>query len=267
MIELRLYNKKTKLKDADYVLDEPKVFYELLNLITPKDKGKWLFYLLDWKIVNVRELIDNDNLPDYVDIVFYLPQVKLDTVVTAYPKYAPRERSNKDIYKEMITGLKHLIDKNAMWTLYNSFSGNLNQLQDALTQLDNECEGTTITVKQLQSTFALTKRVYASDVLLAFLTKDRYRWYKLNQLTKELGDEIAYYAIYKQVRKLLNDKAKYLVNEDTKNRNVERIDAPLICYTYTLFANSSSYHNLFAIMYSLDNRCKSIMNINMNMEE
>lgn len=259
MIKLAALNKQSKLPEADYVLDKSEKLLSLLEVLTPKFKGNWDILLIDPKIKEAKDLIDVDTVPDYVECTLYLPQAKLDIIVMDYPKLAPKQKSNKDVFKEMISGLSHMIDKNAMWLVYNTVGSNLTALQEALDKLDKECEGTSITSKQVQSTFAVTKRVYSSDVIRAFLLKDRYRWLKLSTLVSDLGTEYAYYALYKQVRELLTQKNDYLHNEDTKNSLVQLVDAPFICYAYTLFANSSSWRNLYGVMYSIDNRNKETL--------
>lgn len=253
MIKLALLKKKSKFPEADYILDKPEMFFSLLEVLTPKFKGNWEIVLVDPKLKEVKSLIDN-GIPEYINCTIMLVQAKLDNVVMDHPTLAPKTLSPKDEYKEMISSLKHVMEDRAMWMLYNAMGPNMQLLQEALDKLDAECEELYITVKQVQQTFAVSKRVYASDVLRAFLIHDRYRWFKLNTLTKELGEEYAYYAIYKQVRELLADKNKYLHNEDVKNRLVGTVDAPLICYAYVLFANSNSWRNLHGVLHDLEER-------------
>lgn len=267
MIDLLVRNRKSTVPEADYVLDKLEKFLSLLEVLTPKFFGNWEIVLVEPKISEVKDLIDENTVPDYVNCHVMVSQAKLENIVMDYPKLNPKQKSVKELYKEMITQLTHLIDKNAMWILFDALNGDLDKLQESLIQLDNECEGTTITAKQVKTSFTYSKRVYASEVLIAFLTRNRYRWYKYNALVKELGEEIAYYALYKQVRLLLQDKDKYLHNYDVKNRMIDKIDAPFICYVYVLFANSTSWHNLYALLLSIDNRSQEtlerIQNVNL----
>lgn len=259
MIKLMLFKRKSKMPEADYVLDMFDKFLDLLVVLTPKFKGQWEIVLVDPKITESRRLIEEMSLPEYVDCTLLLPAPKLEAIAMDHPTLAPKPITPKDAYKGMIAGLKHMIDKNAMWMLYNAIGPHVELLQEALDKLDAECEGTSITTKQVQQAYVAQKRTYASEVIAAFLRKDRYRWTKLSSLTRDLGDEYAYNALYKQVRNLLKDKQAYLMNEDVKNRLVEQVDAPFICYAYTLFANSSSWRNLHAIMYAIDARSQDIL--------
>ena len=260
MIQLVLRKPKTKLPEADYVLDNSEDILDLVKMLTPKFEGNWSILLIDPKLTLAKSLIENNTIPSYIDCFIYVNTTKLEKLVLDYPKLAPEKKSVKEAYKELLSGLKHLMDTKAMYELYNAIGPNLSELQEALTKLDNECDGPSITVKQVRNTFHYTKRVYASEVLAAFYRRDRFRWNKLEKLVRDLGESYAYNSLYKQVSNLLHEKNKYLHNEDTKLRIIEDVDAPLICYTYVLFANSKSYHNLYSIMYALDNRCKESLN-------
>lgn len=267
MIQLQLLQKDVKFPDGDYVFDKMEHFLPLLDVLTPKFSGRWSIVLVDIKLREVKQIVDSIMLPDYIDLTIMLSKAKLDAVTLDYPNLAPKAQSVKDTYLGMITNLKHLIDKKAMWNLYKAIGPHVGLLQEALDKLDAECAGTTITDKQVRQTYLVQHRVYASDVLIAFLRKDRYRWNKYTTLVNDLGEDYAYNALYKQARTLLLDKQKYLTNNDTKNRAVEDVDAPLICYTYVLFANSRSSKNLQGIMHCLDNRCEDSLerSINVNL--
>ena len=254
MIEVLQYNKKVKIPDVDYSLDKPEDLEHLLYVLTPKLSGKWKIALIDFKIKDVKELLSRDLFPEYIHCLVLLPAAKLDQVLLEFPKFQQKQKSNKDIFKDLVAGLEHLLEEKAMWALYNSMSGNINKLEEALTKLDKECTEQTITLKQVRKVYDLKQVVYASEVLEAFLTGNRFRWSKFHTLVSELGEEYAYYAIYKQVRKALTDKSDYLVNKDTKNSIVNKVDAPFICYAYYLFATNTTWKNLYAIMLRLDDR-------------
>ena len=148
----------------------------------------------------------------------------------------------------------HVIDESAKSALFKAVGSNVSELRDVVEKLDKECTTETITLKQVRSTVNYSKRVYASEVVNAFLVGDARRWKLYNDLVRELGSEITYYAMYKYVRNLLKSKQEYLLNKDVKQFVVKRLDAPLICYAYVLFANSTNYNQLPVILYSLENR-------------
>lgn len=254
MIKLSLYNSKVKLPNADYVLEEQNDLEDILNVITPKFSGSWEILVIDAKIKFVKDFIEEDNTPEWITINFYLNRAKLNEILLVYPKYAPREKTKKEYFNEMIASLNHLVDEPARKALYKALGSDTEKLKEVVTKLDKECNSVSISLKDVQSAVNYSKKVYASEVVNAFLLRDRYRWRLLNRLTRELGMEYAYHAVYKYVRKLLSEKNSYLQNNDVTNYVISRIDAPLICYTYVLFSNSTHYKQLYGLMYDIDNR-------------
>lgn len=254
MIKLEYLKKGVKFPKVDYVLDKPEKLSSLITNLTPKFTGTWEIILVDPKIVQVNELLDTEDIPDWVNIYLYVNNSKMEQILLDYPKYKPKEVSIRDAYKDMIASLRHGIDVKAANYLFDAIGKSASDLQEALLKLDSECEGESITLKQVQSSYQYTKRVYASQVLEAFMTHDRYRWYKFEHITHDLGDRITYYALKKQAKLLLLNKNKYLHNEDIKSNLVTKIDAPFICYVYVLFANSNSHLDLRGILCAIENR-------------
>lgn len=254
MIKLISAN-KGKIPDADYVLDKTDHFLEILNVLTPKFTDKWLFVLLDPKISFVKDLLNNNSVPDWVDVLVFTSDKKIDTICLEFPKLQPRKVTKRETFDEVIAGLKHLVDATAQKTLYKAYLSNPTETVETLQKLDAE-ERSSITLRDVQKNFILDRKVYASEVIDAFLLKETNRWAKYQFILKEIGMEITYYAMYKYVKKLVVNKNSYLQNQDVKLYSVKKIDAPLIAYAFLLFTNSSSYKQLPAIMYALDNRSK-----------
>lgn len=256
MISLVNNSSEGRLPDADYILEKTDKLFDIISLLTPKFEGKWEFILIDPKIKVIKELLSSRMIPEWIDINVYTTQKKIDEIVLEYPEYIPKQKTRKEMFNEVIATVNHVIDEAAKKALYAALSNKPSELQETLTKLDKECKGTSITLKQVQSVVNYTKRVYASDVLNAFLIGDARRWKLYNSLERELGTEIMYYAIRKQVHLLLQAKEDYLRNKDVKQFIVKRLDAPLICYTYVLFANSTNYNQLYGLMYSIEHRSK-----------
>lgn len=254
MIQLCRLDKKTKLPDADYVLEKTDKFYDILSLLTPKFEGKWLFLLLDPKLAFVQEMLNGKHIPDWVDINLYMSRKKIEKLALEFPALQPKEKKFKDEVNDVLAELNHVVDERAKKMLIEVFRGNINELRDTLNKLDLECTAPTITAKQVQGTVNYTKRIYASDVINAFLVNDTRRWKMYQTLVKELGMEISYFAMYKYVKSLLLDKEAYLENKDIKQFIVKRVDAPLICYVYVLFANSTNANQTYAILHAIENR-------------
>jgi hypothetical protein len=254
MITLVSTSNKPKIPDADYVLDKVDKFFDIISVLTPKFEGKWLIVLLDPKIKFIKELLDTHSVPDWVDVQIFIANKKIEEVCLEFPEVQPSKKSKRDLFDELLAGLHNVVDPKAIKALYNAFVANPNETESTLKRLDKDCKSGSIPLKQIQSNFIVNKRVYASEVINAFLMNDPNRWSKYNFMVKEIGQEIAYYAMYNYVKKLLIAKRDYLMNKDTDVFIVNRVDAPVICFAYTLFANSSNYNQLRVILYALENR-------------
>ncbi len=259
MIELRQHTAKDSIPECDYVFEKTDKLNDLLYILTPKFDGVWYIVLLEPKIKFVKELIENTTLPKWVNFLVLVSKSKLDEVVLNYPSYAPRERTPKDVINEAVMSLRNLIDESAKKVLRQVYGTNEKDLREMLEKLDRECVTGTISLKQVKEAVNYQKRVYASDVLNAFMLNDYRRWFLYHKLVHDLGTRYSYNALASYSRKLLVAKSKYLNNEDVEQRIVSRVDAPLICYVYTLFENSNNYNQLIGIMYSIDNRCAELM--------
>lgn len=254
MITLKQYSSKTRIPDADYVLEKTDKLYDIIELLTPKFKGNWEIILIDPKLSFAKELINSQSIPEWVNIAMYLGNKKIENIVLEHPEFQPKEMTKKEAFNEMLKNVTHVVDEKAKQALLGALSHDLNELSETLTKLDKECVGERITLKQVQSVVNYTKRVYASDVINAFLLGDSRRWKLYESLVKEIGQEISYYAMYKYVKTLLLEKEAFLQNKDVKQFIVKKVDAPLLCYVYSLFANSSSHTQLYGLLYSIDHR-------------
>ena len=260
MIVLQTLSSKTKLPDSDYTFDKIEHFQDLLKNLTPKFEGTWKVILLSPKIKYVKELVDQRVVPDWMDVIVYVSQKALEEIAVEYPSLMPKKLSAKEEYARMIGNMKHLIDKQAINAIYKSVGANTRELQKVLNELDESCpDNEVITMKHVKGLISIVKRVYASDVLKAFLLNDSKKWELYNKLVHDVGLDIAYFAMYKQVKLLLSDKCDYLQNKDVKSYTARKVDATFICYVYVLFTNSHSSYQLPALLYAIEHRSEEML--------
>lgn len=258
MVRFEQLARNPKFKDADYVFDDEDTCLQMMDRLTPKIGSAWIIYLVDPSLAFVRaHIADAKTIPDFVDCVVYVHASKMDSVFEMCPWAKLETLSMWDQFKQLVAELDHPMNKNAYSYLYNSIGPNYDELKEALEQLDTECEEDTITLAQVKKSYLYTKRIYARDVLEAFVGKRSNRWNTYSKYVKELGLEIAYYALRKQITTALIEKCKYLNNEQTKNKLALGVDAATLSYMYFVFNNSSSFYELPGLMYKIDNRTKS----------
>lgn len=259
MVRFEQLTRQTKIPKADYVFSESADLEELLCKLTPKiAREPWLILLIDTDLAYVRRYMqDAEIVPKFVTCTFYLPPDKMEVLSEQFPNINVHRESIWDLYLGIVHSLNHLVHTNAYSYLYKCIGPNLEELTVALNQLDNECDTDTITLQDVKRNYLLTKRVYASQVLETFYGKKPDRWKLYQAYVEELGIRVAYYAMRKQVVSLLKAKNEYLCNRETKNKLVNSIDAPFICFAYSAFMKYESAYQLPAIMHLMDNRSTS----------
>lgn len=252
MLKFLQYNKSMRVKDSDYYLYSLEDLTSLLPYLVPKFEGKWILSVIEPKIVEAKEIIDEELIPEEVECYVYLTKKKLSNILLDYPQFTEKEVTVKDAYLEMVRNMKHPFDKKALWYVYNAVGRNLQELESALTELDNNCTGDTITITEVQKQFNYTKRIYTNQVLREFLMHSRGRWNHFYTWLNDLGTQYAYNSIRKQIGILLKEKNAYLHNENIKSFDITKVDGVSICAVYSLFANSTSHYQLEAIMRQID---------------
>lgn len=254
MLYLKEMKKGTKFPDFDYLIEKEEKLDGVINVLTPKFIGQWVIILVEPRISFTKDLIDKALTPDWIDMHIYLNKKSLDSVVLEHPDMFPKRSNWKDEFSRCVAQVTNLLSVDASKVLYNAFRNNAVELETTLKQLDEECIGGRITLKQVKQTVNYTKIIYASTVIDAFLLKQKNRWSLYYQLVHNIGLQISYFAMYKYVKALMLDKNSYLHNEDYRNRIVSRVDAPLISYVFILFVNSNNYQQLPGLLHAIDAR-------------
>lgn len=254
MFKVLEYSKKTKLRSADYILEDSKSFYKVKGNLTPKIEGFLEVLVVNPSIKEAIGLLEDSSIPEWLNITIYLQNKKLEEVCLRFPEFQPKKISFKEESKKLLTEIDSIIDTKAFNVLVDAFRGNIVDLQQTLEALDRECTTGKITLKDVQGKVNYTKPVYATDVLEAFFKREKQRWKIYYTFVSNLGDEYAYNALYKCIKTQLKQKADYLQNKDVTSRLVKHVDAPFICYAYTLFSQSTNFNQLYGLMVSLDRR-------------
>ena len=252
MIEIHEYTKNMKLKDYDYLLETYSDFVDLKPVYLPKIKGEWKIVVVDPTIKDVNAILGEQNIPKFLNLSIYVAKAKLQDVLSNYPEYAQKPQTNYDAYKDFIATLKHPIVTKAMNYAYRAANGNLNELQEALTRIDNNYTGDVISVKDIMSEFTYTKRIYTTQVVNEFLMRTRYRYSHYDTWLNELGSQYAYNSMYKVVKSYVKDKHNYINGQDVKNKIIGKIDGIHISVLYSLFVNSTHYSQLESILKMYD---------------
>ena len=252
MIELRQHRKDMDFSSYDYVFEDVKKFEAVLPFLLPKLEGEWNILLVEPKPSYIRTYLDTSVVPSYIHLLITVEPNQLEQLYLERPQLVEKERTSWDVYMDLIKEFPVPMDDKAMRELYYRAGPKEEDLREALNVL---LEYPIITMREINRHFAPVNRVYANQVMRAFLFgKYKQAWAMLSMLEREIGSTVAFYALRKNIRRLFAEKCKYLKNESIKDRTVERVDGYTITLMYWLFEDAKSPDQLYPILLMFERR-------------
>lgn len=253
MIRFVVYARDTRIYDTDYIFEDCEKLLKLLPYLKKKIEGTWNIAVLLPSIKYARKFVDEEIVPEYVDLVMYLEKDVSTQLMSERPKLLVKEKTAYERYMDIIADMKVLIDPKAAKELYFRVGQSKGKLQEYLMELADQSNGQTVTLDMVKRNVVDERRLYASDVLNAFLLRDRWRWKRYEKFVSALGRDYAFYSLRKYVTRLVREKNKYLRNEETTIRGIERIDGFSINHAFIVF-NTTVSSELDMCMHMLDDR-------------
>lgn len=254
MITTRQHNRNVDFSIYDYVFEDSDKFLSVLPFLTPKFEGDWNVLVVEPKLPFVRYCLDTESVPEYINLVITLEAALLEQLYLERPALAVVEKSNWDLYLDMLAAFPSVLDNRSMREIYRRCGPKEDNLRAALNTLSVY---PVITLTEVNKHFAPVSRIYANQVMRSFLLgRFRQAWRQLSMLEEEIGQTVAFYAMRKNIRYLFQEKNKYLRNEDTAERLVETVDVYSIIYMYQLFESATNPAQLYPILLMFEGRSK-----------
>lgn len=252
MVELRQHRKDMDFSIYDYVFEDVDKFEKVLPYLLPKLEGSWKLLLVEPKMEHIRCYLDTSVIPSYIDLLITVDANQLEQLYLERPNLVEKERTPWDIYMDLIKQFPVPMEDKALRELYFRVGPKETDLAAALVELE---QYDYISMKVINKHFAPVQRVFASQVVRAFLLgRFRLGWTLLSKLETEIGSTVSFYAIRKYLRRLLKEKEQYLQNEDVKERIVEQVDGYTLILLYWLFETATSPNQLYPILQMFERR-------------
>lgn len=252
MVTIRQHNKSIDFSVYDYVFEDAEKFLSILPFMTPKIEGDWSIIVIEPKLPFVRTCLDTEIIPAYLELVITIESGQLEQLYLERPNLVEKEKSNWEIYMDMVAHFESVLDNRSMYEIYRRCGPKEDNLRTALNTLSIY---PVITLTEVNKHFAPVTRVYANQVVRSFLLgRFRQAWRQLSILEEEIGPTVAFYSMRKNIRHLLREKSKYLRNEDTGERLIENIDVYSLIYLYQLFETAASPLQLYPILLMFERR-------------
>lgn len=252
MIELRQHRKDMDFSAYDYIFDDITKFETALPFLYPKLEGSWDIMLVEPRLSNIRTYLDTAIIPSYLHLVITVESSQLERLYLERPQLVEKEKTSWDVYMELIKKFPVPMADKAMREIYYRQGPKEEDLRAALNEL---LDYPIITLREVNRHFAPSNRVYASQVVRAFLLgRYKHAWRMLSTLETELGNAVTFYAMRKNVRHIFAEKSKYLKNEDTRERLAEMVDGYTILLLYWLFESAKSPNQLYPLLLQFERR-------------
>ena len=214
MLEIKQHTKDLDFSAYDYVFEDVKSFEDVLPFLLPKLEGDWKVMLIEPKLTAIRAYLDTSIVPSYVALTITVDADQLSQLYLERPQLVKKEKTNWDKYLDLLKEFPVPMDDRSMRELYYRQGPKEENLKKALVILESY---SVVTMREINRHFAPVNRVFANQVMRAFLLgRSKQAWRMLNLLEQEIGSTVAFYALRKSIRRVFADKCKYLKNEETK---------------------------------------------------
>lgn len=187
-------------------------FYEIAKLLEVPVVGN---YYIRIKSDSFKDIMNFINVSEsYALLIVYIEvsESLLNYITLQKPNVSLLEsKSNFEVFKELISKYGILFKENCIKTMYFAIGHSYEEMDEALELLKHTFPDTSpITENEISQLFVVDNLVYPRNVLISYLRMMPGRKSQLEKCIEYFGNNLVYYSMRKTVRKLLDDKIKYL---------------------------------------------------------
>lgn len=135
MIELQQHRKDMDFTSYDYVFEDVKKFEDVLPFLLPKLEGQWKILLVEPKLSFIRTYLDTSVIPSYIHLLITVEPNQLEQLYLERPNLVEKERTNWDVYMDLIREFPVPMEDKAMRELYYRTGPKEDSLRTALNEL------------------------------------------------------------------------------------------------------------------------------------
>ena len=237
MVSIKVKEDKVVI-DYDYLVSSLAELEELMKVIYKPIFGLYKVGLSLHELRDIKFLLNNKEKYSHLDIYLTLTEKMYKDLSLAMPHAIKEDRGS--IFDYLMDGISKrnlLIQKSAVYTLYNSISKSYEEIDDTLDLLEKKFGPfMSISEKDLSKYVILNKITYPRTVLIDYINLNPYRKQKLQKCLTDISPDIVLAAMIKNVKKLHEQKSKYLVKglgnkfiRDLNTRNLNMMYYVLCC--------------------------------------
>lgn len=203
----------------DYMFTDFENFYKIASVITVPLIGKYSIGIKTSDVQAVKDFIKVEEKYSSLMIYIYMPEelVSYMSMRDFSLKIQDRVKPFEEFMK--IASQQHvLFEKGMDVLLYSSIEHDYDSMEEAILLVRRTYgQYKPVSEKMLAQIFSLNKIVYPRTVLLEYLWLKRYREQKLAKCISAVGNDVALGACIKNIRSLVDQKAKYFKSGSGSN--------------------------------------------------
>lgn len=255
MISIKLKEDRQAV-EYDYLLSSLSELEDIMKIIYKPILGVYHVGLQFTEMSDIKFLLNNKARYNHLDIHLLLTESLYKKVSLAMPNAVSVEKSSiYDYLKEGISTRNLLINKKVVSLLYNSVGKSYEEIDDILDTLHAQFGPfMQISAKDLSKYLVINTIVYPRTVLISYINLSRWRSTQLTKCLSDISPDIVTAAMIKNVKKLHEQKSKYLSSGLGSNFIKELNTKNLNLMYYTLVSNKPRYLNDIVLLLELYER-------------
>lgn len=259
MISIKLKEDRQSI-EYDYLLTSLSELEDVMKIVYKPILGIYHIGLLFTDIADIKLLLKNRSTYNHLDVDLLLSEGMYKKISLAMPDSIHAEKASIfDYIKQGIFSRNLLMSKKVVSLLYSSVGKSYEEIDDILDLLYSKFGPfIQITAKDLSKHLVLNTVVYPRTVLISYINLSRWRKSQLTKCLSDISPEIVTAAMVKNVKKLHEQKVKYLTtglgSKFIKELNTRNLN---LMY-YTLVSNKSRYLNDIVVLLELYERGMTI---------
>lgn len=208
-------NKNAELPKINYSFNSFTDFYELSNLLSVSIRGAYNINIKSDDTDDILYFIQNEQRYTHLVIYIQVSDSMLKFILLRKPGVSVlSSASNYELFQRLVEKYEILFNTKCLEKMYFAIPHTYADMDESLALVKQVFPNKVITEEELSQLFVLDQNVYPRSVAIAYLRMDRGRSVKLDKCVNVFGNDLVLYSIRKTVRKLRDEKLKYLKSGD-----------------------------------------------------
>lgn len=202
----------TVLPNFNYIFNKFSDFYPIANVLTAPVIGEYNICVKSDVYKDILEFIKMSGNYAGIKVWIEVSASTYDYIMLYNPTVSfLGSESSYDMYKRLVKKYNLLFDSDSIKVLYYNTPHTYEDLDEALQLIKQTYPNAgIITTDLIRQLFIIDDAVYPYQVLTMFLLMKRWRWARFEKCYERFGNDLMYYSVRKQARKICNNKLTYL---------------------------------------------------------